>query len=105
MSLHRRVARRDDNEPAIRARFAFHGWYTGSRRAPSQSAPPSAPPGLSQVDLELDDILREASQEAAAIIKAGGARPRQRGPKPSSDGSLMSHVPSTDGDHSSKFGR
>lgn len=28
MSLHRRAARRDDNEGAIRERFAQHGWHT-----------------------------------------------------------------------------
>jgi hypothetical protein len=28
MSLHRYAARRDDNEPEIRARFARHGWHT-----------------------------------------------------------------------------
>lgn len=28
MSIHRFAAKRDDNEPAIRARFATHGWHT-----------------------------------------------------------------------------
>lgn len=28
MSIHRRAARRDGNEPEIRKRFAFHGWHT-----------------------------------------------------------------------------
>jgi hypothetical protein len=28
MALHRRAAKRDDNEPGIRSRFKFHGWHT-----------------------------------------------------------------------------
>jgi hypothetical protein len=28
MSLHRYAAKRDENEPGIRARFAHHGWHT-----------------------------------------------------------------------------
>lgn len=34
MGLHRRAAKRDDNEPQIRAAFARHGWNTETMSAP-----------------------------------------------------------------------